>query len=1285
MTNLKQFLAILVAVGSAIGLTGGVAAAELDGPAQIVFDQYRVPTIIATTEHDAIYLQGYMHARDRLFQMDLQRRLFSGRLAELVGPSAIPQDVQLRTLGLRRAAERSLLVQTPETLAWLDAYAAGVNAYLQDESIPLPIEFTVLETTRAGIPPWTPTDSLTMAKGLAFGLSFDLGDIDRTLALLNFRGVGEVLGFNGLQLFNNDLYPPRPFDPTISIPPGSLAPEETPQLPEDDDFPDYIDDPAFADLVQSYRDTIVDIPILRQALERDSSEQGSNWWVVAGSLTDSGFPMIANDPHLSLGTPSTFYENHLVVPGVLNVTGTSFPGAPGIVLGCNETICWGATVNALDVTDVYNEVLAPLDPNQPTTPTHTIRNGVPEPLQFIPQTFMFNAIGDGVPNTLINAGVPATSGGVTMIVPRRNNGPIVQVSFNPASPTPLTGISVAYTGWSATQELEAFRRFARSTSMQDFKDALQYFDVGSQNWSYADINGNIAYYTSGELPIREDLQTLFFPDGLQPPYLIRDGTHTRKHDWLPLQNPQPHQALSTEILPFNEMPQIENPAAGYILNANNDPIGTTLDNVSWNQFRAGFNGLLYLAPGYAPGYRIGRLQQLFDDALASGPLTVAHSKAFQANNQLLDAEVLSPYLIDAFSNASAPGADPQLAALAADPAIAEAIARIANWDFSTPTGIAQGFDPGDNPAALAAPSAAEVEASIAATIYSVWRGQILQRTIDHTLASLPVPLTAFAPSSDRAMIALRQFLDNYSVNGGTGASLLNFFVVPGVFDQNIARDIILLQSLRNGLDLLASPTMSPAFGGSTDQNDYRWGMLHRIVFAHPLGGPFSLPPAGSPANLAPNLPGFARAGGMGALDASSHNARADGLNEFMFGSGPSRRFIATMAPTGPQALEVIPGGQSGTPGSPNQADQLALWLVNEYKQLPISLADVDATAVATEEYACGDGVVGPGEQCDDGNANNADGCNDACRLVPTITCGNPSASADAQTCTASIACEAIASCVDPSGNALPVTCDTASPFGLGTTNVAVGCSDGLEMSMTVCQTTVIDTTAPSIDVFLSPDSLWPPNHRMVEIEATVSSDDACGATTLTLDSLTSSEPDNAPGGSDGNTVNDIQNAEIGTADFLFDLRAERAGGGSGRTYTATYTATDGSGNQSSASAVVTVAHNRGGVAEPLILSLEENEHGTKVSWQDQNQSPSYNVIRGSLSNIAENGHAYVLGEVICIESASIDTDTGGYEDAALPAPGEAFFYLVEFDDEYESSYGTESAAKPRLPLGGACQ
>ncbi len=821
MLRLKRVLWTLAVAVLAVSGTGLMANPDLDGPASIVFDQFRVPTIIAETEHDAIYLQGYVHAKDRLFQMDFQRHLYSGKVSELTGSAGIPTDVQLRTFGLRRAAEASLAVQTPEVIAWLEAYSEGVNAFLANTALPLPLEYSLLEIDRDGIEPWTPTDSLTMVKGLAFGLSFDLSDIDRTIATLTFLEI--CVGCNGLQLANGDLYRVAPFEqiasiPSTPIPPPPEAPPEDP--PEDEEMPDYMFDPNLKTALTNYRNTIAEVPILKQALERDFTEVGSNWWIASGANTDSGFPMIANDPHLALNSPATFYEVHLNVTGGINVTGSSFPGAPGVVLGCNDTVCWGATVNAMDVTDVYQEVLIAPNPAAPTSPAYTLyvgSNGDLNPpgpfedLVFIPQLFLANVF-DGTLNNTAPVPVPADQGGVTIVVPRRNNGPIVQVNYDPASATPLTGFSVQYTGWGPTQELETFRRFASATNMTEFKDALQYFDVGSQNFSYADVNGNIAYYTSGELPIREDLQNFpFLPAALQPPYLIRDGTNTNKHEWLGqgVVPPEPNQALSTQVLPFAEMPQLENPASGYIINANNDPIGTTFDNNPWNQFRAGFNGRLYLSSGYATGYRAGQLQREFDAKLAGGgTLSLTDNIEVQGNTKLLDAEILSPYLLDAHANAEAAAA-PELAPYNStnDAQLADAIARLAAWDFTTPTGITEGYDIGDNPLALVPPSAAEIEASVAATVYALWRGQVLQRVVDTTLANrvgvctgdfttfcdptnsncaagpggacFPIPnLAENASGSAQSMALLRTLLENYSINGGTGASLINFSTCP---------------------------------------------------------------------------------------------------------------------------------------------------------------------------------------------------------------------------------------------------------------------------------------------------------------------------------------------------------------------------------------------------------------------------------------------------------------------------------------------------------------------------
>jgi cysteine-rich repeat protein len=540
-------------------------------------------------------------------------------------------------------------------------------------------------------------------------------------------------------------------------------------------------------------------------------------------------------------------------------------------------------------------------------------------------------------------------------------------------------------------------------------------------------------------------------------------------------------------------------------------------------------------------------------------------------------------------------------------------------------------------------------------------------------------LSEFAPPSDLAMSGIRRLLANYSINGGTGASLINFFRVPGVADQNVARDVIILQSLLDGLDLLASDDFAPAFGNSTDLDDYNWGKLHRIVFSHPLGGPFNIPPDGHPSNLlGPDLPGFSRSGGMGAVDASSHSARADGLQEFMFSSGPARRFQALMTPECLNALEVIPGGESGQPGSPNASDQLGLWLVNAYKPLYVCMDEVLANAVDTETYVCGDGVVGPGEQCDDGNANNNDGCNQMCRITPIVTCLDPTVSADPLTCTADVSCNAIASCVDPAGGSVATVCSPTGPYGLGSTSVSVECSAPAETTVFNCQTTVVDTTPPSITVGVMPDVLWPPNHRMVDVGASVVASDACGPVSVVLESVVSDEPDNAMGIGDGNTVNDIQGHDVGTEDYGFLLRAERAGSGDGRTYTVTYSATDTAGNQAPGVAYVNVPLDD----ETLLLTLDTVSGGTLVSWTNEAEPEPYNVIRTNLADLRDEESGYYLGDAACIEAGSLDQSTLGLEDPEVPAPGEVFLYLVEYDD---MGFGTPSAAKPRLLDAGGCQ
>jgi Thrombospondin type 3 repeat len=230
--------------------------------------------------------------------------------------------------------------------------------------------------------------------------------------------------------------------------------------------------------------------------------------------------------------------------------------------------------------------------------------------------------------------------------------------------------------------------------------------------------------------------------------------------------------------------------------------------------------------------------------------------------------------------------------------------------------------------------------------------------------------------------------------------------------------------------------------------------------------------------------------------------------------------------------------------------------------------------------------------------------------------------------------------------------------------------------------TVEDTTAPTLSVSLSDTLLWPPNHRMIDVSSTLSAADACSTPTIVLSSVTSNEPDD--GANDGTTVGDIQGVEPGTADTSFALRAERRSDGTGRIYTVIYTALDGSGNLTQTTSYVLVPHNFGGVVDPIRLAVSKTGSGTVVSWAPVPGALHYNVIRGRLADVVRAASFINLGTVTCIESASLDTSTAGREDAEVPAAGQAFFYLVEYDDGQASSYGSESAGAPEIPAAGAC-
>jgi hypothetical protein len=231
---------------------------------------------------------------------------------------------------------------------------------------------------------------------------------------------------------------------------------------------------------------------------------------------------------------------------------------------------------------------------------------------------------------------------------------------------------------------------------------------------------------------------------------------------------------------------------------------------------------------------------------------------------------------------------------------------------------------------------------------------------------------------------------------------------------------------------------------------------------------------------------------------------------------------------------------------------------------------------------------------------------------------------------------------------------------------------------------VVDTVAPAVSVGLEPEELWPPNHRLVEVDAVVAAADLCSTPAVVLESVASSEPDDAPGGEDGATRDDIQDADLGTADFGMRLRAERSGAGTGRIYQVRYRATDGAGNAAAATGGAVVPHDQGvgGGVEPVLLSAEQTAVGTLIAWDPVPGIRFYNVVRGGVGSLSDTGAVYDLGLVVCLASGAAATSTAGLEDAAVPSPGESFFYLVEYDDGRPSGYGTGSAARERVERPG---
>lgn len=562
-------------------VSGTLTVTGLEQTVSVRRDQWGVPYIKASTLHDVLFAQGYVTAQDRLFQMEFNRLLAQGRLAEFLGAGNdneyVNADAFIRTLGLYHAARVQLNSVDTRSKQELQAYADGVNAFLHAHNSSLPLELTFL-----GITPedWTPVDSLAYGGELALSLDQNWYFKYTRALMLEKASLATV----------NAFFPAYPQEsPTLITATGQAAPLTLSSFASATSLPFQNSDPSARILQAAPSYSHLSPDLLQGAIATHtllgsmSDSLGSNNWVIDGTKTASGKPLLANDPHLHIDMPSTWYEVALQGGG-LNVIGFSIPGAPGIIIGHNDHIAWGLTDVGADNTDLFLETLDSSD-----SPQRYRYNQQWLPLQIHQETLQVH--GAAKP-TIIT--VRATA-----------HGPLLNTVTDDLKH--YQPVALAWTFLQPGYSFAGFFQLDFAANWSEFQEALAHISA-SQNFVYADTQGNIGYRMSGLLPIRPAENDLLPVDG-----------STSLYDW-------------RGYVPQEKMPVLFNPPTHIIATANNQIVPD--------------NAPVYVTSSatWDPGYRAQRINDLL---LRGSQFTIEDFKQMQADVYCIPAAILTPYFISA--------------------------------------------------------------------------------------------------------------------------------------------------------------------------------------------------------------------------------------------------------------------------------------------------------------------------------------------------------------------------------------------------------------------------------------------------------------------------------------------------------------------------------------------------------------------------------------------------------------------------------------------------------------
>ncbi len=563
--------------------TGAQTVPGLAAEVTVYRDEFGIPHIYASSLEDLFFAQGYVHAQDRFWQMEWWRHIGQGRISEIAGAATLDNDKFIRTMGWHRMAQTTVeyyRAEEPAYYALLEAYAAGVNAYIGDKSPgELSLNYSILQTVNEpwDIEPWEPIDTV----GWGVVMSFDLADdINRELAY------AQMVDQFGEEVVAQ-LVPPYPYhDRPVIAPTDQLVSEfASSKIPA-----------GWATAVNWQNVNTTLIGAAPQILGGEFFV-GSNNWVISGQHTDTGLPLLANDPHLSIQMPAIWYQVGLHAPGY-DVVGFSFAGVPGVIIGHNNDIAWGVTNAGVDVQDLYIERI------------------VGNQYEYMGQMLDLEIIEEVIK---VNGGED-----VTLPVRITRHGPIISDVLEDTEEV----LAVRWTAQEPSRVLQAVLLLNQASNYQEYRDALRYWDIPSQNVIYADQEGNIAYQMPGRIPIRRSGYGLVPAPGW-----------TDEYEWL-------------GWIPFEELPALFNPDRGFIATANEAIVDPAYPH--------------YLTRDWADGDRGQRIVEMIEAAIANGgKISSDDIAAIQNDNFSYLAKTYVPYLANLQT---------------ADPRLQDALTTLRDWD-----------------------------------------------------------------------------------------------------------------------------------------------------------------------------------------------------------------------------------------------------------------------------------------------------------------------------------------------------------------------------------------------------------------------------------------------------------------------------------------------------------------------------------------------------------------------------------------------------------------------------